>query len=253
MMTGNAYGMHLRAASIASLVFAWWAAATLAATQTLPTPMQVLSFVIDETASGELAYHFAMTLSRVAAAFVLAMLFGVALGLVMGRNRAVNALCEPWLITLLNVPALIVIVLCYIWIGLGETAAILAVAVNKIPNVAVTVREGARALNEDLLEMARVYRFSRAATLRDVILPQLQPYIVGAGRSGLALIWKIVLVVELLGRPNGVGFQIHLHFQTFDVSALMGYALTFVALMIVLETMVRPIERRADRWRLRRA
>ena len=42
-----------------------------------------------------------------------------------------------------------------------------------------------------------------------ILLPQLYPYILSSARSGLSLIWKIVLVVELLGRSNGVGFKLY--------------------------------------------
>ena len=140
--------------------------------------------------------------------------------------------------------------LAYIWIGLTETAAIMAVAINKIPNVTVTIREGARAMDPQLTEMARIYRFSRRQMLTEVMLPQLHPYIAAAARSGIALIWKIVLVVELLGRSNGVGFQIHLYFQLFDVRAILGYTLAFVAVMLVVEfAVLQPWERRASRWR----
>ena len=96
-----------------------------------------------------------ITLARVAAAFLIAMAIGVAAGLIMGRSAFANAVGEPWLILLLNTPALIVIVLAYIWIGLNEVAAILAVALNKIPNVTVTIREGTRALDASLMEMAQ--------------------------------------------------------------------------------------------------
>ena len=88
-------------------------------------------------------------------------------------------------------PALVTIVLCYLWFGLTEVAAITAVAINKIPNVAVTVREGARAVSRDLLEMAQVYRFGRWKTLRHVILPQLNPFIAASARTGLALVGKL--------------------------------------------------------------
>ena len=44
-------------------------------------------------------------------------------------------------------------------------------------------------------------------------LPQLAPFWAAAARSGLALVWKIVLVVEALGgHPTGVGHQIHTAF-----------------------------------------
>ena len=147
-----------------------------------------------------------------------------------------------------------VIVLSYIWIGITETAAIIAVALNKIPNVTVTIREGARSMDPAYLEMASVYRFSRWSRYRDVILPQLQPYLAASARSGISLIWKIVLVVELLGRSNGVGFQIHLYFQLFDVRAILGYTLTFVAVMLCVEFLaLQPLEARARRWRPRPA
>ena len=104
------------------------------------------------------------------------------------------------------------------------------------------------------MEMAKVYRFSRRKMLVDVMLPQLQPYLAAAARSGLALIWKIVLVVELLGRSNGVGFQISLYFQTFDVRAILGYTVAFVLVMLAVEfALVQPLEARATRWRPRPA
>jgi NitT/TauT family transport system permease protein len=64
------------------------------------------------------------------------------------------------------------------------------------------------------------------------------------------LIWKIVLVVELLGRPNGVGFELHLNFQLFNVTAILGYTVAFVTVMLAIEyLLVQPLERRTTRWR----
>ena len=54
--------------------------------------------------------------------------------------------------------------------------------------------------------------------------PQLAPYLASAARSGLSLVWKIALIVELLGRPNGVGFEIGVAFQLFDVTHILAYA-----------------------------
>jgi NitT/TauT family transport system permease protein len=172
----------------------------------------------------------------------------------MGRVLLADRLGDPWLIVLLNLPALVIIVLAYVWGGLTEAAAILAVAVNKLPNAIVTVREGARALDTDLDEMARVFAMPKWKAFRHIVLPQLAPYLAAASRSGLSLVWKIVLVVELLGRPNGVGFEIGVAFQLFDVTRILAYALAFVGVILVIETfLVQPIERRASRWRVRTA
>src|SRR6202023_1077106 len=109
---------------------------------------------------------------------------------------------DPWLVVLLNLPALVIIVFAYVWAGLNEGAAIAAVALNKLPNATVTVREGARAFDRSLDEMGEVFHMTYWARLRHALRPQLAPYIAAAARSGLSLAWKIVLIVELLGRPN---------------------------------------------------
>jgi len=101
------------------------------------------------------------------------------------------------------------------------------IAINKLPTAVVTVREGTRALDAALDEMATVFAIPRWRALRHVILPQLAPYIAAAARSGLSLVWKIVLVAELLGRSNGVGFEIGVAFQLFDIPLLLAYSLSF--------------------------
>jgi NitT/TauT family transport system permease protein len=202
--------------------------------------------------SGALAFNLAVTLARVAVAFSIAMLLGSMIGLLMGRSRIVDQLGDPWLVVLLNLPALVIIVLAYVWAGLTETAAIAAVALNKLPVATVTVREGARALDTGLDEMAQVFRMRGWTRMRHIILPQLAPYLGAAARSGLSLVWKIVLIVELLGRPNGVGFEIGVAFQLFDVTRILAYALAFIAVMLAVETfLVQPLERRIAHWRPR--
>jgi NitT/TauT family transport system permease protein len=239
------------ALSLAALLGLWIIAALLTGdAMILPAPWDLAAPFLQEVRSGELLRHLGATLARVIAAFVLAMGIGMALGLLMGRSVRADRWLDPWLVVFLNLPALVVIVLCYLWIGLTEVAAILAVSLNKIPNVATVLREGARALSPDLDAMARVYAMPARTRLRHVILPQLAPYIAGAARSGVALIWKIVLVVEFLGRSNGVGFQIHMYFQLFDVAMVLVYALSFIAVMLAVEWLIlQPWERRVRRWR----
>ncbi len=242
------------AASLFVLLVLWSLAASAWPSRALPPPVEVWRVLIQEAASGELPFNLGATLMRVIAAYIVSMVVGSVIGCLLGVSQRADRFFNPWLILFLNLPALVTIALAYIWFGLNEAAAIGAVAINKIPNVIVTMREGARALDPRFGEMAAVYRFSALDRLRHVLLPQLQPYLAAASRSGIALIWKIVLVVEFLGRSNGVGFQIHLYFQLFDVAAILAYALSFVALMLLIELfVVQPFERHATRWRRRPA
>jgi NitT/TauT family transport system permease protein len=144
----------------------------------------------------------------------------------------------------------VLIVLCYLWIGLNELAAIVAVTLNKTAMVMITVRQGVRAFDPALEDLASVARLSRGERLRHLVLPQLAPWLAVAARNGISVIWKIVLVVEFLGRSNGIGFRIHLYFQQFETAHVLVYSLAFVFVMLIIEhTMIQPWEAHAARWK----
>jgi NitT/TauT family transport system permease protein len=240
----------LRILSVCALILVWQLAAWWLQDNLLPAPMAVVETIWHDTRSGELPRHLSATLMRVLVAFVVAMLIGSVIGIIMGRSRTANLLLDSWLIFFLNIPALVIIILAYVWFGLEEATAICAIAVNKIPNVIVTLREGARNLNKEYLEMAQSFRLGRGKTLTHIILPQLFPFFAVAARSGISLIWKIVLVVELLGRSDGIGFQLHLFFQLFDVTGILAYSTSFIVVMLLIEyTCLQPLEHRSNRWR----
>ncbi len=240
----------LRALSLLGCLTAWQVAAQLGDQPLLPSPVVVLQSLWRHTVTGELLAHLGATLLRVAASFVVAMGIGAAVGIVMGRRPWIDAGLDGVLVLALNIPALVTAILCYIWLGLTEVAAVTAVALNKIPTVVVTVREGARAVDRGLLDVATVFRVPRGRRLTRVYLPQLYPYLMASARGGLALIWKIVLVVELLGRSNGIGFQLGTYFQFFDITGILAYTLAFAGAVLVIEGLgLRPLERRLTRWR----
>ena len=217
----TAWSLVYRLASLAAFLAIWFLVSRNAG-PLLPSPSQVAVFLWREAADGELARQMGATLARVLAAFMLAMIVGAVGGYAMGRSARTNALADPWLVIALNLPLLVM----------------------------VTVREGTRALDTRLDEMARVFRLPFWRRMRGVILPQLAPYLAASGRSGLSITWKIVLVVELLGRPSGVGFALNLAFQNFNVTAIIGYGLAFAMVMLLVEAFVlSPLEQRANRWR----
>lgn len=241
---------HLPSLSLLALLVLWQVLAGYLHSNNIPTPITVGKVFWQGCVSGQLPFHLGVTLLRLLVSFSIAMLLGCTLGILLGNNKGLDAFFDNWLVVFLNIPALVTIILCYVWFGLTEFAAILAVVINKLPNVIVTIREGARALDQDLLEMARCYRFTKLKTLQHVIWPQLNPYVMGATRSGLALVWKIILVVELLGRSNGMGYQLHLFFQLFDVANILAYTFAFVVVIQLLEWLIlKPLDNQAQRWR----
>jgi len=248
ILFNNAFFMRL--VSFLFLIAIWQFFSVLLKSSVLPTPLVVVNIFTEELIHGEMLYHLGISLWRVILAFFIAMLVGIGLGIAMGSKRNINIMLDGWHILLLNTPALVTIILCYVWFGLNEVAAITAVALNKIPNVLVTIREGTRAIDKKLLEVADVFKIGFKKKFFNFFLPQLYPYIMAAARGGISLIWKIVLVVELLGRSNGVGFKLNEFFNLFDIASIFAYTLAFVIVMLFVEyAIVSPIERRLNKWR----
>nr|WP_272490888.1 ABC transporter permease subunit [Mesobacterium pallidum] len=215
-----------------------------------PTPIDVFAELVDLAVQKSLLTDVARTLGRAAAAFVLAMIAGIAIGSVLGRFRSLDGLFGNWVLIGLNIPAIVVAITFYIWFGLTEYALIAAVVVNKTPLVAVTMREGVRALDHGLAELAQVYRVGFTQRVRRFIVPQLMPYVLTAARTGLSLIWKIVLVFEVLGSDGGVGFRIGIFFQFFDMKGILAYTVAFMTVVIAIEYgVLRPLEHKVLGWR----
>lgn len=225
----------VRVGIVVALSALWQSMAWLIASPDFPSLYSVIKSVQFHFNEGDMVNNILITLRRVLLSFIIAMLLGGIIGIMMGVNSLFNKLTDSLLIIMLNIPALVTILLCYIWFGLVEAAAIAAVAINKIPTVVVMIREGTRTVDKDLLAVAKIYKLSATKTFFSVFLPQLYPFIIAAARSGLSLIWKIVLVVELLGRSDGVGFALNTLFQFFDIAGIFAYTFAFVMIILLIE------------------
>ncbi len=232
------------------IIIIWQIVAVILNSTIFPTPINVLLSLYYHTFEDELLFHLGITLYRVFIAFVFAMVIGILFGILMGTYKKIDNYLDSLLILGLNMPALVTIILCYIWFGLSDLAAILAVIINKVPTVIVTIREGCKAVNKELMEISKVYKLSKLDTFFKVYLPQIYPYVMVSARSGLSLIWKIVLVVELLGRSSGIGFQLSMFFQFFDITSILAYSFSFIIVILFIESFIlQPMEKKVTAWR----
>lgn len=206
--------------------------------------------LVEHATKGRLLTDLGKTLTRATIAFLVAMAAGTALGILLGRIRLLDRLFSTWLVVGLNLPAIVIAIVLYIWLGLTEFALILAVVLNKTPLVTATVREGVRSFSRDYEELAKAFRIPFARQLRLIYVPQLMPFVLAAARTGLSLVWKIVLVFEVLGSDGGVGYRVSILFQFFDVKGILAYTAAFILVVLAFEYgVMRPAERRILRWR----
>ena len=236
--------------SILLLLLTWQVLAIVFAHRLFPSPIAVGGELVSLASGGHLVVDLGKTLARALIAFVVATAVGTAIGIALGRVQVLDRLFSSWLVVGLNLPAIVIAIVLYIWLGLTEFALILAVVLNKAPLVIATVREGTRSFSREYEELAKAFRFSFARRLRYIYVPQLMPFVLAAARTGLSLIWKIVLVFEVLGSDGGVGYRVSVMFQFFDITGILAYTTAFILVVLAIEYgILRPLERRLLDWR----
>jgi NitT/TauT family transport system permease protein len=232
------------------LLLVWQVLAMVLTNRLFPTPIEVAFHLYELATEGPLISDLIKTLLRAAVAFSVSMVIGTVIGIVIGRMPIVDRLFSGWLVVGLNLPAIVVAIVLYIWLGLTEFALVLAVVLNKAPLVIVTIREGVRSFSRDFEELGRAFRMPFHRRLRLIFVPQLMPFVLAAARTGLSLIWKIVLVFEVLGSDGGVGYRVAVLFQFFDMEGILAYTTAFILVVLAFEYgVMRPFERRILRWR----
>ncbi|TLP38324.1 ABC transporter permease [Arcobacter arenosus] len=242
--------LQTRLLSICAFIIIWQALSIVLASQVFPSSVDIGIKLFEHLVEGELLDDLKITLIRVVITFFITMIIGVFIGIIMGISKKIDDVFDFLLVLGLNIPALVVIVICYIWFGLTDFAALLAVIINKVPIVIVNIREGTRAIETKYMDLAKVYKVPKKQVFFKVFLPQIYPYMMASARLSLSLIWKIVLVVELLGRSDGIGFKISMFFQFFDITSILAYSLAFIFIVMFIEmAILKPLENKMLEWK----
>lgn len=242
----------LRVGSIVTLVFIWWVLTLFFPPTLIPNPWDTFAEVATIITTGNFFVEMGNTLRRVLVGFGIAMVVSIPLGIVMGTLRTLESFFEPPVILGLTMPGLVWAVLMIMFFGLTETSAYAAVAVTIFPMLTIGIWQGTKSIDKDLIDMSRVFHAGAWSKVVDVILPQLVSHILAAVRYGLGLAWKVVVVVEMFGFSNGVGYQVVRGFNVFSMKTVLAWAITFLVVMIVIEFgIIGWLERSVTRWRPR--
>jgi NitT/TauT family transport system permease protein len=216
----------------------------------LPGPMSTFSEAFRLLEDGTFFFHMLQSLRRVFVGSTIAMFFSVAVGIYMGTVLSAERFFQPLVVVGLTIPGLMWALIAVMLFGINEIAPYFAVAVTIFPMLVINIWAGVKALDKELIDMSHVFHFTPSMKVSQVIIPQLIPNIFAATRYGLGFAWKVVVVVEMFGTSNGVGYQVMKAYQVFNMEGVIAWTLTFVAAMIVIEYgIINYAERRLTAWR----
>ena len=235
--------------ALASVVGIWWLL-YLIYPRLLPSPMSTVTEAVRLITDGTFFFHMFQSLRRVFVGATVAMIFSIAVGIYMGTVRMGEHFFQPLVVLGLTIPGLMWALIAVMLFGINEFASYFAVAVTTFPMLVINIWAGVKSLDKELMDMSHVFHFTKSMKITQVILPQLVSNIFAATRYGLGLAWKVVVVVEMFGTSNGVGYQVMKSYQVFNMEGVIAWTLTFVVAMIVIEYgIINLAERRLTAWR----
>ncbi|KQP77530.1 MULTISPECIES: ABC transporter permease [unclassified Methylobacterium] len=178
----------------------------LAQGRLLPPPSRVLGTLLALAQSGDLRLHVQATLLRVALGFVAGAGAGILVGALTGTLPLARHLLDPSLQALRAVPSLAWVPLFILWLGILETPKVVLIAVGVFFPVYVGVSGAIASVDRKLVEVGRIFRLSRLALARRILLPAVLPGTLVALRTGLGLGFLFVVAAELMGASEGLGY-----------------------------------------------
>jgi sulfonate transport system permease protein len=172
----------------------------------LPPPSRIFATLWELAASGELATHVIATSLRVLSGFAIGSGVGMLLGAVTGSSAAARRFLDPTLQALRAIPSLAWVPLFILWLGIFESSKVALIAVGVFFPVYLGVMGAIANVDRKIVEVGRVFRLSRTALARRVLLPAILPDFIIAIRSGLGLGFMFVVAAELMGASEGLGY-----------------------------------------------
>ncbi|MFC3691098.1 ABC transporter permease [Chenggangzhangella methanolivorans] len=169
-------------------------------------PSRIAETLVALWKSGDLALHLWTTGWRVAIGFAIGVLAGTGLGALAGASTLARRLIDPTLQGLRSVPSLSWVPLFILWLGIFEPSKVALIAVGVFFPVYLGVLGAIASVDRKVIEVGRIFRLSRFALVRRILLPAILPSYVLALRAGLGLGWMFVVAAEFMGASEGLGY-----------------------------------------------
>lgn len=199
--------------------------------------------------SGELLGHIWASSQEFMIGFLLACLAGIVFGVLMASSEIVRDFFDPWVSMLYSTPIIALGPLFILWFGIGISSKVAVIFIVAVFPVLINTFSGLATTDPNLIEVARSFGSSPAQIFAKVRFPAAMPFIVAGLRLGVARGLVGVVVAELFGAKEGLGWLIMISAQTFDTAGLFVGVFILAASGVITVEIIKGIERRLAPWR----
>ncbi len=217
-----------------------WAAISYGVGQELlvPSPLKVFVRIIQLIQTGPFWQATAVTVARITIGFAAGAAAGVLFAVLTSISPVVHAFFKPILSIIKATPVVSFIILALVWIKGGQIPSFISFLMV-FPIVWGNVMKGISQTDRQLLEMAKVYRFSKAGILKKIYVNSVLPYLIPAVMTSMGLAWKAGIAAEVLSLPQfSIGTAIYnakIYLETID---LFAWSIVVIMISVLLEKIV---------------
>jgi ABC-type nitrate/sulfonate/bicarbonate transport system permease component len=237
------------AASTLALMAAWQLLSYIFPHYLFPPVQDILRRTFEIFVDLPLLIEMLATAARIFAGLLGAFLLGCLLAVVIGRSPFIESYFTPVLVFLQGIPALSWVVIAIIWFHGIEFRILFIMVMTTLPAFTFQILDAYRSMSKDLFEMTMSFRPSGWTLFRVLIVPTIVPGILTAWKVNLGNAARVVVVAELVGATGGVGYQLLLQQQLFDMSGALAWTLVLVLFVLVTQSALAALEAWVLRYR----
>ncbi|RKN12812.1 ABC transporter permease [Streptomyces radicis] len=214
----------------------------------LPPLSEVLTAMREDWLFDHAQSDLLPSLRRFAVGYLAGSVLGILLGMAIASSRRVAQYTGPTLEFLRALPAVAVLPVAVLIFGLGDGMRISIIAFGVLFPVLVNTATGARNTRQERIDVARMYGLSRFEIVRRVIFPSAIPMISAGLRVGLPIALIMMVVSELVGGQNGIGFYLTTTQSIFDISGMFTALIILGLLGNIINAVYTRLETRSLHW-----
>ncbi|TLW91559.1 ABC transporter permease [Saccharomonospora piscinae] len=247
----------LKWALAVGLVVVWELATLAAESPFFPRPTEIVGAAVDTWFSGPAAQLFLAdtvfddvvpSLGRVLGSWSIAAVIGVALGTALGRSQVALDYVGPLLAFMRAVPPPALIPVFMVLFGIDNTMKVVVIVFGAIWPIILNTVDGVRSVGPLQQETARSFRTPRHYWITMVVLPAAMPKIFAGLRLSLSLALILMVIAEMVGTTNGIGYELIYAQQSFEFTTMWAWIVLLGVLGYGLNALLLAVERRVLAW-----
>lgn len=205
----------------------------------IPSPYATFRKLIEMMKEADFYYNVLLTFYRVGVGIIISSLLGIGTGLIAYLIKPIEELMEPFMTLLKSTPVMAIIILALLWFT-KNTVPIFVCFLMCYPVVYTNVLKGFKSVDQELIEMSKVFKVKTLVIIKELYIPQVKPYLDAALCMIIGLGWKVVVAAEVLAVPTySMGYNLLSAKSYLETEALFAWVVVIVVLSSFCESSIK--------------